>query len=198
MKVAWEGHIAVRYCPLWERSPFGNTLRETLEEAGSDADHVAVVMSGELADCFESKAEGIAWIVGQVRDVCPDAFFYGIDGEFHHKAVLNSLHQTGWHQPDYLPTLFPRALLVDIGKYNDGHRPPRPLRAVEGYDRPGPPHGAGFLRYTGLHDSYRSTPFAGHDWGYSHAAQTRSSLPLLLMPTSAPPHHPCRLYMRSC
>ena len=47
----------------------------------------AVVMSGELADCFENKMEGISFIVDAVRKAFPAARFYGTDARFHNDAV---------------------------------------------------------------------------------------------------------------
>ena len=50
-------------------------------------DPAAVVMSGELADCFESKMEGISFIVDAVKNAFRSARFYGTDGQFHDGAV---------------------------------------------------------------------------------------------------------------
>ena len=53
------------------------------------------MMSGELADCFASKKEGVGFIVDEVRSVFPEARFYGIDGSFHTARRRHSQPRTG-------------------------------------------------------------------------------------------------------
>ena len=49
--------------PLWRDSHrLASRLRTAIAEA-PDADHLAVTMTGELADCFASKAEGVSFIL---------------------------------------------------------------------------------------------------------------------------------------
>ncbi|HJK68070.1 MAG TPA: H4MPT-linked C1 transfer pathway protein, partial [Methanocorpusculum sp.] len=60
LKVVDEEGVHIHYCPLWRESNLAEILAEY---KGADA---AVVMSGELADSFFNKAEGIAYIVGAV------------------------------------------------------------------------------------------------------------------------------------
>ena len=63
LKVATTDGIFIHYCPLWQESP----IHEVLCRYRSRGKEAAVVMSGELADCFSSKAEGIRFIVDAVR-----------------------------------------------------------------------------------------------------------------------------------
>jgi hypothetical protein len=75
----------------------------------------AVVMSGELADCFGTKQDGIRWIVDSVKEVYPDAVFYGTDGRFHPGAVpqlaaANWLAAADWLRDDHRD-----AVWVDMG-----------------------------------------------------------------------------------
>lgn len=109
LKVADERGSAVHYCPLWTGAPIADLLKPY---AGEEA---VVVMSGELADCFSSKAEGIAFIVGEVRSVLPDARFYGTDGQFH-DGPDPSLAAANWlASADWLREKHPDSVLLDIG-----------------------------------------------------------------------------------
>ena len=109
LKIADERGAVVEYCPLWTGAPLADLLGPY---AGEEA---AVVMSGELADCFSSKAEGIAFIVDAVRSILPAARFYGTDGRFHDGAdpslaAANWLASADWLRRDY-----PKAVLLDVG-----------------------------------------------------------------------------------
>ena len=79
LKVATRDGIFIHYCPLWQGSP----IREVLRRYQFTGEEAAVVMSGELADCFSSREEGIRCIVDSVREVFPGAQFYGTDAAFH-------------------------------------------------------------------------------------------------------------------
>ncbi|HJJ66242.1 MAG TPA: H4MPT-linked C1 transfer pathway protein, partial [Methanocorpusculum sp.] len=72
LKIVDESGVHIHYCPLWKESPLAEIIAE-YKEAG--ADNAAVVMSGELADGFFDKNEGIAFIVDAVRKSFPDAIF---------------------------------------------------------------------------------------------------------------------------
>ena len=72
-------------------------------------------MSGELADCFLGKAEGIKFIVDSVKAVFPDAVFYGTDGTFHRDACPQLAASNWLASADYLRELYPCAVFVDMG-----------------------------------------------------------------------------------
>jgi len=74
-----------------------------------------VVMSGELADCFENKIAGISFIVAEVRKAFPRARFYGTDAQFHDRAVPQLAAANWLASADYLRSRHPEALLLDIG-----------------------------------------------------------------------------------
>jgi len=84
VKVVSGGRADTIYCPLWREAPLGEILSRY--DCAEEED-VAVVMSGELADCFLTKMEGIRWIVGTVLEAIPGALFYGIDAAFHTRPV---------------------------------------------------------------------------------------------------------------
>ena len=50
-----------RYFPMWNQSyQLSNVLRDIIKHVGADS--LAVTMTGELADCFESKQRGVEFI----------------------------------------------------------------------------------------------------------------------------------------
>ncbi len=118
------GQAATRPFQLWQRpgelaSELANVLSSLDASSG-----LAVTMTGELCDCFETKAEGVRHIAGGVREAACGASlaFYGVDGQFHsidevgeHAALLAA---SNWHA---LATFASRWLpagsgvLVDVG-----------------------------------------------------------------------------------
>ncbi|NLV26388.1 MAG: H4MPT-linked C1 transfer pathway protein [Methanomicrobiales archaeon] len=110
LKVVSESGVFIHYCPLWKETP----IREILQ-GYSEAKNAAVVMSGELADCFSSKQEGIEFIVSAVKDVFPDARFYGTDGLFHDFPVPELAAANWLVMADILRDFYPNSLLIDMG-----------------------------------------------------------------------------------
>ena len=66
------------YMPLWKNAPLGEVLERYAE---LEPEAVAAVITGELADCFSSKSEGIESISSIVRKAfhCP-VHFWGVGG----------------------------------------------------------------------------------------------------------------------
>ena len=104
LKVVDEEGVHIHYCPLWRESNLAEILAEY---KGADA---AVVMSGELADGFFNKAEGISYIVGAVQRTFPNARFYGTDGRFHSSACPE-LAAANW----LASVEYPAGMMLDIG-----------------------------------------------------------------------------------
>lgn len=146
VKVATDSAVHTLYCPLWKGAPLRDILSRYRDEG---RDGAAVVMSGELADCFSSKVEGIAWIVRTVRDVFPGALFYGTDGRFH-DSPAPALAAANWFAAAvYLHSLYPGGLLVDMGSTTTDIVPlssPGSLRGLTDLAR----LQKGYLLYTGL------------------------------------------------
>lgn len=112
LKVVTEEGVTIHYCPLWEKAPITALLRPYNPDLTEEA---AVVMSGELADCFKDKEEGIRFIVDAVRAAFPKSRFYGMDGTFHDGADP-SLAAANWlASADMLRRKHPNALFVDFG-----------------------------------------------------------------------------------
>ncbi len=145
LKVATRDGIFIHYCPLWQESP----IRDVLRRYHGPGEEAAVVMSGELADCFSSKEEGIRFIVDAVREVFPGARFYGTDAAFHATAVP-ALAAANWLvSAEYLVGRYPGALLVDLGTTTTDIIPLsgiEPLLGLTDLDR----LQRGYLVYTGL------------------------------------------------
>ncbi len=111
LKVVDDDGVHIHYCPLWENAPITDIL---LPYAKKDPD-AAVVMSGELADSFLDKMQGISFIVDAVKKAFPTARFYGMDAAFHTAAVPELAAANWLASADYLRTNYPGAVLLDIG-----------------------------------------------------------------------------------
>ncbi len=112
LKVVNDDGAHIHYCPLWEEAPLTSLLNQYVTAPDEPA---AVVMSGELADCFESKMEGISFIVNAVKNAFHSARFYGTDGQFHDGAVPQLAAANWLASADYLRAEYPDAVLLDIG-----------------------------------------------------------------------------------
>lgn len=112
LKVVDESGVHIHYCPLWEKAPIADTLKPYVKHG---EDRAAVVMSGELADCFENKLQGITFIVGEVQKAFPGARFYGMDAKFHERPVPQLAAANWLASADYLRERYPGAILLDIG-----------------------------------------------------------------------------------
>jgi probable H4MPT-linked C1 transfer pathway protein len=139
--------VTIHYCPLWEDAPLTDLLRE-YRNAHPDPD-AAVVMSGELADCFGSKMEGIGFIVDSVLEVYPGALFYGTDAAFHTGAIPRLAAANWLASADLLRVRYPRAVLLDIGSTTTDVIPLPEFHRLLGLDDLARLR-RGYLLYTGL------------------------------------------------
>lgn len=110
--VASDGSVHIHYCPLWEKAPITAILENYV---GKQTEPAAVVMSGELADSFNNKLQGITFIVDAVKKTFPAARFYGMDAQFHNTAVPQLAAANWLASVDYLQEKYPRSVLLDIG-----------------------------------------------------------------------------------
>jgi probable H4MPT-linked C1 transfer pathway protein len=70
--------------PMWQRpSDLASELRHAIAESPV-SDHLAVTMTGELADCFATKTEGVQHILAAVEEACGGRHtrVYLTDGRF--------------------------------------------------------------------------------------------------------------------
>ena len=120
-----DGDCDCRAFAIWQNK---NGLLQELQQlpllAGTTPDIVALTMTAELADCFESKAEGVEFIIRTVAEAFPDSVLrvWMTSGEFADPGDAIDLPQlvaaANWHA---LATWAGRAvpsgaaLLVDVG-----------------------------------------------------------------------------------
>lgn len=71
--------------PLWQKKQnLSDALRRLLVDVNVRDDAIAVTMTGELADCFDSKSEGVRFIVNSVESAFPKTrtLYYQVGGDF--------------------------------------------------------------------------------------------------------------------
>lgn len=119
-----EGEACSVSFPLWKQpEKLTAALREILSRWPL-ADRVAVTMTGELADCYETKADGVAHILRSVMESTEErtVSVWGVDGQFH--AVPTAIAQpklvaaSNWHGlATWLAREHPQmsGVLIDIG-----------------------------------------------------------------------------------
>ncbi|MDG2224517.1 MAG: hydantoinase/oxoprolinase family protein [Rubripirellula sp.] len=87
---------------------------------------LAITITGELADCFVDRAEGVQYLVAQAMDAAADlgisgVRFYGVDGTFHcgdsATRYPDLIAAANWHAlANYVAReILPDALLIDVG-----------------------------------------------------------------------------------
>src|SRR5262249_42075431 len=76
--------------PLWREFDRLPAVLASLAGPADPAAPMAVTMTGELADCFVTKREGVRFIVGAFERAFPASplFVYGVDGRFHTAAQV--------------------------------------------------------------------------------------------------------------
>lgn len=124
-----DGSIADSYyLPLWKKrdiksmledfsakSLLKNTAEGGLRSKYASADAVGVVMTGELADCFASKDNGVRFIADAILSVFDDVHFLDTNGTFVSDAS-GAIAATNWVASANLVGIeFPDALFMDIG-----------------------------------------------------------------------------------
>ncbi len=84
-----DGSIAeIHYLPMWKDAALPDLLSGIADRLMPD--RVGVVMTGELADCFENKGQGIAFISDAVERAFPESEIYYLN---------NKCEFTGGHDP---------------------------------------------------------------------------------------------------
>lgn len=141
-----DGAAADRPFPLWKHPDRLAAELTSLAAELPRADVLAVVMTGELADCFASKAEGVRGIVAAAVEAAADrpVHFWQTGGEFlgpEEAAELPRLvAAANWHAlATFCGRVAPRgpALLIDVGSTTTDVIPLRDGRvAAEGLTDP--------------------------------------------------------------
>jgi probable H4MPT-linked C1 transfer pathway protein len=114
-------HAVLIPCPIrQDPSKFDAALGEALPLCPPTARHV-VTMTGELSDVFPNRAQGVAYLVGMMREATHgEARFYG--GTLGFLDCISAVERSSdvasanWHaSATLLAEFFPDALFVDIG-----------------------------------------------------------------------------------
>jgi probable H4MPT-linked C1 transfer pathway protein len=111
------GHfIYSKYLPLWKGCDIAGTLKEIGQKAGH-IDAVGITITGELADCYASKKEGIGHIAAEAKKVFPKAVFYGSDGKFYASADDHRLlSAANWSaSARFIGSVYRDIIFIDIG-----------------------------------------------------------------------------------
>jgi probable H4MPT-linked C1 transfer pathway protein len=125
LKVAdGRGYASACVFPLWKQLPqLASELRALIAEAPA-ADHLAVTMTGELADCFETRSEGVRRILEAVAEAAGGRHtrVYLVDGRLVSPAVAIThpllAAASNWHALAAYAARFVQgrpAILLDIG-----------------------------------------------------------------------------------
>lgn len=114
--------------PMWtDHQRLCEQLVSDLESLdASKVEACAVTMTGELADCFFDRAQGVAHIIQHVQTACqrlgfPEARFYGVDGSFRqaNECAGNEmiLAASNWHAlaNNLSQVINSEAILIDVG-----------------------------------------------------------------------------------
>lgn len=120
-----DGRCLERVFPMWTQwQRLGQQLQEDIESFGR-VGTVAITMTGELADCFDSRREGVRHIVDCVERTVgrfgQRSLYYATDGQFYlaDQAIENWQHvaASNWHALAKCVGLeiASDSLLIDIG-----------------------------------------------------------------------------------
>ena len=121
-----DGAVHTTEFPLWQRpQELKGQLRQDLSRF-ADFDTIGVVMTGELADCFLNRAEGVRHIVDHVEQALAEtpaasACYYCVDGSFlsaaEAKRKPDAVAAANWHAMANFSAsqITSDGVLIDIG-----------------------------------------------------------------------------------
>ena len=117
-----EPKVIERPFPLWREPHRLSAILTELAGCLGGARRMAVTMTAELADCFATKREGVAFVLDAFCTVFPDVqpWIYGVDGRFRSAEAARQrplkVAAANWLASATLvaPT-YPDALFLDVG-----------------------------------------------------------------------------------
>ncbi len=105
--------VELHYIPLWKNTILSEKLLEIARRLKPEK--VAVVITGELADCFPDKDAGLSYIIDAVNNAFPNAFFLDNNGAFT-KEKKRSIAAANWMASSLLiGKEYRDCIFVDIG-----------------------------------------------------------------------------------
>ncbi len=113
--------VESRYFPFWQQhSRFPGFLRRVLKPHLRRPHHTIVTTTAELADCFQTKRQGVRFVLSAVADVDPSAGVLLNSGKVAglHEALAKPLMvaAANWVAPALLVgPLLPDSILIDVG-----------------------------------------------------------------------------------
>ena len=119
-----QGFAASQFFPLWQKPGELSAALGRLIASAPEADRLAITMTGELADCFATKAEGVSAILQAAGDAASgrELLVYLTDGSFvsSRQALERPLAAaaSNWHAlASFAGRFAPQGagLLIDIG-----------------------------------------------------------------------------------
>ena len=62
------GYASSQFFPLWKDPERLSVALRAVISAAPSADHLVATMTGELADCFHTKGDGVSWILKAISE----------------------------------------------------------------------------------------------------------------------------------
>lgn len=85
--------VELHYIPLWKNSRLPEALLDISKRLKPEK--AGVVITGELADCFQDKDAGLSYIIDAVNNAFPNAYFLDCEGNFS-KEKRRSIAAANW------------------------------------------------------------------------------------------------------
>lgn len=133
--------VQLQYIPLWKQTTLPQALKEIAVKFSPE--RVGVVITGELADCFTDKEEGVQFIMDAVGAAFPDVLYLNNRGEFitgGQDADYRSLAAANWMASAMLVGKDTDCIFVDMGSTTTDLIPVKdgqPLAGMTDLDRLG-------------------------------------------------------------
>ncbi len=135
-----DGQITeLHYIPMWKDTRLPEVLGEIIHRLKPAK--VGVVMTGELADCFTDKEQGVSFIMDAVDAVFPGALYLNNRGEFiDSRGEIRSLAAANWTASALLAGRGRDCIFADVGSTTTDLIPVkhgRPLAGTTDFQRLG-------------------------------------------------------------
>jgi hypothetical protein len=107
---------SIHYFPIWKKK---DELSNFLQELGEEADAVGITLTAELSDVFDSRREGVEYVVGVCEEVFDEPFYLSVDRRLlRHREVDDPLElaAANWVASlAFLENRYHEGIMLDIG-----------------------------------------------------------------------------------